>query len=50
MNLFVCLYITHMQIEFDKGKKDQTWEERCQDFERCGEVFAGPHFTIEGDR
>lgn len=34
-----------MEIEFDQTKRDQTLAERCLDFARAGEVFAGHHFT-----
>nr|VFK12379.1 MAG: hypothetical protein BECKLPF1236B_GA0070989_103413 [Candidatus Kentron sp. LPFa] len=39
-----------MEIEFDPAKRDRTWEERGLDFARCGEVFAGRHFTAEDTR
>ena len=39
-----------MQIEFDPSKRDATLDARGLDMADAGEVFDGPHMTIEDDR
>jgi uncharacterized protein len=39
-----------MSIVFDPAKRDQTLRERGLDFARCGQVFDGPHLTVEDSR
>lgn len=39
-----------MQIEFDPSKREATLEARGLDMAAAGEVFDGPHMTVEDDR
>jgi uncharacterized protein len=39
-----------MAIVFDQAKHEATLSERGLDFRHCGEIFDGPHLTIEDDR
>lgn len=39
-----------MQIEYDPAKRDATLEARGLDMAEAGEVFDGPHMTVEDDR
>ena len=39
-----------MQIEFDPSKRDATLDARGLDMADAGEVFDGPHMTLEDDR
>lgn len=39
-----------MAIVFDEQKRWKTLDERGLDFAAAGEVFDGPHLTIEDDR
>jgi len=39
-----------MEIEFDRGKRDITWQERGIDFADAAIVFAGPVVTAEDRR
>lgn len=39
-----------MQIEFDPAKRRTTLEQRGLDMAGAGEVFEGPHLTVEDDR
>ena len=38
------------RITYDPAKRARTFDERGVDFERSGEVFAGPHFSGPDDR
>lgn len=39
-----------MQIGFDPSKREATLEARGLDMAAAGEVFDGPHMTVEDDR
>lgn len=39
-----------MKIEYDPAKRDATFAARGLDMARAGEVFSGPHLTVEDDR
>lgn len=47
---FSFFVVTIMAIVFDPMKRQTTLSERGLDFARCGEVFDGPHLTVEDDR
>lgn len=44
------VYSKYVNIEFDAGNRDKTFEERGLDFARAGEVFEGRHFTGQDTR
>ena len=39
-----------MEIEYDTNKRQKTLNERGLDFERCNQVFNGPHIDIPDTR
>ena len=39
-----------MEIEFDPDKRESTYADRGVDMARAGEMFAGPHDTVEDTR
>ena len=39
-----------MIIDYDPAKREKTLAERGVDMARAGEVFGGPHRTVEDDR
>ena len=39
-----------MAVVFDETKRKATLSERGLDFALCGEIFDGPHLTIEDER